>query len=58
MNLYKVEFKEETTNEVTISAQTKKQAMQKVNEGDFNSDKVTDRDHFEITDCYFIGKGK
>ena len=58
MNIFKVEFKEETTNVVTILAQTKKQAIEKVNQGNFDSEEVTDRDHFEITDCYFIEKEK
>ena len=58
MNVFKVEFKEETTNEVTIMCQTKKQAKQIVNSGNFNSDEVIDRDHFEITNCYYVGKEK
>ena len=58
MNVFKVEFKEETTNEVTVFCQTKKQATQIVNSGIFDSDEVIDRDHFEITNCYYVGKEK
>jgi len=58
MNIFKVEFVEETLNEVTVFCQTKKQAKEIINSGNFDSDEVIDRDHFQITNCYYVGKEK
>jgi len=49
MSVYKITFVEETTNVVLVKAETEQKAREIVNSGDFSSDEVIDRDHFEIT---------
>tara|TARA_Y100000114_G_scaffold84129_1_gene77680 strand:- start:244 stop:411 length:168 start_codon:yes stop_codon:yes gene_type:complete len=49
MKLYKIEFIEEVKSSVLIKAKNKKNAIEIVNSGNFDNDKVIERDHFEIT---------
>ena len=53
---YEIEFVEECTSKVKIKAKSEKEAREIVESGDFIGDKIIDRDHFQITECYEISE--
>tara|TARA_R100000781_G_scaffold52132_1_gene34261 strand:+ start:210 stop:419 length:210 start_codon:yes stop_codon:yes gene_type:complete len=56
MKTYEIEFVEECTSKVKIKAKSEKEAREIIESGDFIGDKIIDRDHFQITECYEISE--
>ena len=56
MKTYEIEFVEECTSKVKIKAKSKNEAKKIIESGDFMGDKIIDRDHFQITECYEISE--
>ena len=52
MKKYVIHFVEECTFEIQIKAKSEKKAKEIVESGDFSGDKIIDRNHFQITECF------
>ena len=52
MKKYVIHFVEECTSEVEIKAKSENEAKAIVESGDFIGDKIIDRDHFQIKECF------
>ena len=52
MKIYQINFVEECTSEVKIKAKSENEARKIVESGDFIGDKIIDRNHFQITECF------